>query len=59
VRPQEALLWEKIKVDHSGATWVIATRAKVHGGWLVHTKNEGLVFLPDLQHVWNVVISSG
>ena len=59
VRAQEALLWETIKVDHSGATWVVATRAKVLGGWLVHTKDEGLVFLPDPQHAWNVAISGG
>jgi len=50
-----ALIWEVLKSEAGKDRIPIAVlRAKVPGGWLVHTKAAGgLTFLPDPNHEWD------
>ena len=51
--PTQGLLWEKLKVNHDGETWIIVARTRVPGGWLLARRNHGPVsFYPDPTHEW-------
>ena len=58
------LVWEEVPAENNLSA-VRTLRARVPGGWLVHTKETwgtangngigvGLTFLPDPQHTWRV-----
>ena len=47
----EAGSWEQL-YDGKNATWVIAARCKLPGGWLVAVRDAGLTYYPDPNHLW-------
>lgn len=48
----DRLRWERLNGDGE-ATWVIAARTRVPGGWLVAVKDTGVTFFPDPGHRWH------
>ena len=52
VRP-DRLSWERLNGDGE-ATWAIAARTRVPGGWLVAVRDTGVTFYPDPGHQWGL-----
>jgi hypothetical protein len=51
----QPLRWQRIAYSSApGASVVPMFRAKVPGGWLVRVVGEGMAYVPDAEHTWQV-----